>query len=82
MIDLTFLHVSLQPIVTPVQILLNNTDLWLPCDRSLLLPMVPSVPIPCVDGVWLLIVIRLFPSILVSFIDLAVAYQVWLRMCE
>ena len=63
--------------MAPVQLLLRNSQLWLPCGRPLLLPM---LPIPCVNGVWLLIVIRLFPSVLVSFIDLAVAYQV--RRCK
>jgi hypothetical protein len=62
--------------VDPIHLLLDNPDLWLPCKRALLFPMLPVLRIPCIDGVWLLIVIRLFPSALVSFVDLAVAYQV------
>ncbi|GAX79705.1 hypothetical protein CEUSTIGMA_g7146.t1 [Chlamydomonas eustigma] len=63
-----------KPSVQPVILLLNNTDLWLPCNREYLVPALPIIP--CVDGVWLLIIVRLFPNVLVSFIDLAVAYQI------
>ncbi|KAG1671275.1 hypothetical protein FOA52_010846 [Chlamydomonas sp. UWO 241] len=65
-----------KPLVEPVRLLLENRDLWLPCNRELLIEAIPMIP--CVDGIWLLVVIRLIPSFLISFIDLAVAYQLML----
>ena len=65
----------LQPLVIPVHILLANRQRWLPCSASLLLPkLLPLVP--CVDGIWLVVVVRIFPLALVSFMDLALIYQV------
>lgn len=59
--------------VKPVRILLDNRQLWLPCTQPYL---IPGLPLPCVDGMWLVVVVRLWPSVLVSFVNLAVAYQV------
>ena len=67
--------VPLQPLVIPVHVLLANRQRWLPCSASLLLPkLLPLVP--CVDGIWLVVVVRIFPLALVSFMDLALIYQV------
>ena len=56
-----------------MRILLDNRQLWLPCTQPYL---IPGLPLPCVDGMWLVVVVRLWPSVLVSFVNLAVAYQV------
>jgi len=31
--------------------------------------------VPCVDGIWLVVGIRVFPAVLVCFIDLALIFQ-------
>jgi hypothetical protein len=47
--------VHVQPLVQPVRLLLENRNLWLPCNREMI---IEGLPIPCLDGIWLLIIIR------------------------
>ncbi|GAX79706.1 hypothetical protein CEUSTIGMA_g7147.t1 [Chlamydomonas eustigma] len=58
----------------PVRVLLANRQAWLPCTQPLLIPFLPIVP--CVDGIWVIIIIRLLPCILISMTDLSFIYQV------
>lgn len=59
--------------VKPVRLFLDNRQLWLPCSSPTL---VPGLPLPCVDGIWLVVLVRVLPSVLICLVDLALIYQV------
>ena len=52
--------------------------MWLPCSGPKVSVMGMETPVPCLDGTWALVVVRVLPSLLVSMMDSAVAYQITL----
>ncbi|KAG1671277.1 hypothetical protein FOA52_010848 [Chlamydomonas sp. UWO 241] len=63
-----------RPLVPAVGLFLDPDyrQRFLPCNRARL---IPALPIPCVDGAWLLVLIRMLPSMLISFLTTTLVYQ-------
>ncbi|KAG2442546.1 hypothetical protein HXX76_002632 [Chlamydomonas incerta] len=66
-----------KPLVEPVRALLQRQ--WLGCTTSLLrrvLPPATAASLPCLDGDWLLVALRVAPLLLVCLADTTIAYNI------
>ena len=52
--------------------------MWLPCGGPEVSIVGLKLPVPCVDGTWVLVAVRILPSVMVAMMDSAVAYQITL----
>ncbi len=52
---------------------------WLDCTTSLLRRLLPAASVPCIDGDWALVALRVAPLVLVCLADTTIAYNV--RTC-
>lgn len=65
--------VILKPMRGPIQLILKRN--WLACGTPNYTIMGTELPIPCVDGDWVLVVMRVVPFILIMLVDTQIFYQ-------